>query len=200
MYLEMSLDQYLKDNCGVTVFGYILPEQKISFLKNLLCNNPKKILEIGFNGGHSSDFLLSNTGATVTSFELGVNNPVVYTGKEYIDLTHPGRHTILYGNSCLTVPTFAQTYPDIFDILFIDGGHKYEVAKQDLANCKSLADKNTIVIMDDTNYIPENIAEWSEGPTRAWKEAVASGEVIELGHDEYSAGRGMSWGKYVFSK
>lgn len=197
----MELDAYLKThNAEVPRHGYILPEQKSSFILNILKPTHTKILEIGFNAGHSSDFFLSNSDASVISFELGTDNPVVYSAKEYMDLTYPGRHMIIYGDSRKTIPIFSSSYPEKFDILFIDGGHEYEVARDDLANCKELADKDTILIMDDTNYIPENIMSWSEGPTRAWKEAVAAGEVIELGHDEYCKGRGMSWGKYLFSK
>jgi len=35
------------------------------------------------------------------------------------------------------------------DLVFIDGGHDYEIAKKDLENCRPLSDHDTIVIMDD---------------------------------------------------
>ena len=110
----------------------------------------KRILEIGFNAGHSADLFLScNPNATVISFDLG-QHQYVLTAKEYIDATYPSRHTLALGDSRQTVPSYIDAYPDEkFDLIFIDGGHEYDIAKCDVINCKRVAHSKTTVIVDD---------------------------------------------------
>ena len=74
-------------------------------------------MEIGFNAGHSSELFLKYTSAHVTSFDLG-EHPYVSHAKEYID-AYPGRHSLIIGDSTVTVPKCIGKY----DIIFIDGGH-----------------------------------------------------------------------------
>ena len=52
--------------------------------------NPKTILEIGFNIGHSSLLFLNNTDAKVISFDLGCHN-TVDLGKKFIDEMFPNQ-------------------------------------------------------------------------------------------------------------
>jgi len=58
-------------------------------------------------------------------------------------------------------------------VVFIDGGHDYEVAKADLANMKPLCTGKTAVIMDDLTPWRR----WGRGPTRAWTEAIQDGVI-----------------------
>ena len=146
------------------------------------------IMEIGFNAGHSAEVMMqNNSAAKLTSFDLGCHDYVA-TAKEYIDATFPGRHELILGDSVTTIPN----YPDsLFDVIFIDGGHAYEVATADLHNCSRLAHKDTIVIMDDTIFTSGWEMEYTIGPTRAWAEALEMGAVIELGRHDYELGHGM---------
>ena len=174
-----------------------LCEKKSNFLKNIVQDKSiKNVMEIGFNGGHSAEiFLSSNPNIQLTSFDIGQHS-YVSVGKEYIDNTFPNRHTLILGNSIETVPKYIKNNNVKFDIIYIDGGHTYDIAKGDLLNCKQLAHSKTIVIMDDTIEKTEWICPWTEGPTSAWKEAQNMNFIQQTGFEEYSEGQGNSWGFY----
>ena len=155
----------------------------------------KRIMEIGFNAGHSAEaFLKYNTDVHVTSFDIGTHSYLAQ-GKAYIDERFPGRHELVLGDSVTTVPEYSG---EPFDVIFIDGGHKYSIVRADLLNSKRLAHPQTIVIIDDTVQTPEWIQHYNKGPNQAWKEVLDEKIIVELGIKDYEKGRGMSWGKYVF--
>jgi predicted O-methyltransferase YrrM len=195
----MDLTTYLH-KAGFTNFeGYSGQiSSQTADLKALAGSPVVSIMEIGFNAGHSSDsFLSANPNSVVTAFDLGGHN-YVKKAKEYIDMKYPGRHTLVLGDSTKTIPSYiAENKGKVFDLIFIDGGHDYHIAKADLHNCFSLSHKNTTVIMDDTTYTKGFEASYTIGPTRAWKEGISDGHITEIGWKEYSHGRGMSWGKYT---
>ena len=132
------------------------------------------IAEIGFNAGCSSYALLKYVpDATVVSFDLG-EHASVSVNKKLIDNKFPGRHTLICGDSRETVPAFAHSNPDLrFDLVFIDGGHDYEVARADLANMRPLSSDRTALIMDD--LVPWQ--SYGAGPTKAWEEAIGDNLV-----------------------
>jgi predicted O-methyltransferase YrrM len=182
-------------NLGV-IEGYCeqVPQQLIDLVNIVKSFGTKKIkiLEIGFNAGHSSNLFLNEPNTSVVSFDINEHTYTQYA-KIYIDYVYPDRHTLVIGDSTQTIPR----YPDSkFDVIFIDGGHDYNIAKQDLENCRRFAHKDTIVIIDDTIYTPSWVYGYTVGPTQAWVEGIQQGYIFELNKADYSPGRGMSWGKY----
>ena len=179
-------------------FSQQIPGQ-VEFLKNIANNfKIKNIMEIGFNAGHSAElFLSSNPNANIVSFDIGIHN-YLKLGKEFIDENYPNRHTLIIGNSLNTVPEYFKKENKKFDLIFIDGDHTYETAIQDLLNCKNLAHDKTIVIMDDTMNNKNWIQNWNIGPNRAWKEVIENNIVTEVDTNDFSSGRGQSWGYYNF--
>ena len=171
---------------------------QIDFLRNIVNDKTKNnVMEIGFIAGHSAElFLSSNKNINLVSFDIG-HHEYVNLGKEFIDKTYPNRHKLIIGDSLDTVPEYFKKENKKFDLIFIDGGHLYHIAKGDILNCKSLAHDKTIVIMDDTiNYNTNWIREWNIGPSHAWKEAKDWNIIKQIGSIDFSMGRGQSWGYY----
>jgi predicted O-methyltransferase YrrM len=192
----MALNNYLQKHNSNCVEGHSRTCSRQTILLQILCinSNIKNILEIGFNAGHSADLFLSNNSLChVTSFDI---NQYLYVkiGKEFIDTTYPNRHTLIIGDSTKTIPIYQTNVQ--YDLIFIDGGHSYEVAKEDLLNCKRFAHKDTIVIMDDTIYKKEWEMDWTVGPTKAWQEGLRDNIITQLNTVDFELGKGMSWGKY----
>lgn len=176
------------------------PEQ-VKRLIELTAKPNIRVMEIGFNAGHSAEVFLSNNPTLdLTSFDLGIHTYVL-PAKQFIDAAFPGRHTLILGDSTKSLPKFIRDYPNTkYDVIFIDGGHDYPIAYSDLTHCMQLAHSNTIVILDDVVYTPELEAEWTKGPKQSWDEYKESDKIIQKGAEEYGLGRGMTWGKYNFNR
>ena len=194
----MSITQYLKDH-GFNWFEGNIQDcpQQMEDLIQLSANVNDSVMEIGFNAGHSAELLLKNNPRIhLTSFDLGIHN-YTFAGKYYIDQLYPGRHTLIIGDSTKTVPNYIQKNPNkMFDLIFIDGGHEYNIASADMKNCQTLANSNTIVVVDDTIFTPGWEHFYNVGPTQTWNENIKNGIVTQIDHRDYCSGRGMSWGKY----
>lgn len=69
------------------------------------------------------------------------------------------------------MPSFVAAHPEEkCDLLFIDGGHDYDIAKADIENFKPLARKDSLVIMDDSNMGEVE---------QAWNETMDAGLIEE---------------------
>jgi predicted O-methyltransferase YrrM len=195
----MNLEEYYK-NLNLNNFeGF---SQQLSEQPKILSNlssktNIKNILEIGFNGGHSSEiFLSSNPLVNIVSFDIGEHD-YVQLGKKFLDEKYPNRHKLIIGDSTKTIPEYIKNNSSYkFDLIFIDGGHTYDVAWSDLINCHKLAHNDTIVIMDDTVMNLNLLKNWNIGPKRAWKEGINKNIINHINSVDFAIGRGMSWGTY----
>jgi predicted O-methyltransferase YrrM len=194
----MTLDEHLKARGFLDIIeGYSqqIPNQVYDLKRLIRGPKVKTAMEIGFNAGHSADvFLSANPSLHLTSFDLG-SHDYVTAAKEYIDKTYPSRHTLVLGDSTTTIPAHKQT---TYDLIFIDGGHEYEIAKADLLNCRRFAHENTIVIMDDTMFMNDRgwLGSFNVGPSKAWVGAVDFEVIVELERHHYRQFRGMAWGRY----
>ena len=194
-------DFFKKSNIIVSEGHTGLNQRQRKDIINILNSNKnaKNIMEIGFNAGHSAELFLKNSDAYVYSFDLGDHfHKYLKFGKQYININYPNRHSLVLGDSTIRVPKFAENNSEIkFDIIFIDGGHDYDIAYADLMNCRKLANENTIIIMDDIVKNPDYSTGWTVGPGKAWDNLINSNLLIETDHFDYGVGLGQSIGKYI---
>jgi len=195
----MALVEYLEERgfFANTIEGFSqqIPKQVYDLTMLIDNSNIKTAMEIGFNAGHSAEiFLDTNPLLELTSFDLGAHDYCA-VAKTYIDKTYPSRHTLILGDSTQSIPAHNQRK---YDLIFIDGGHEYEIAKADLWNCQRFAHENTLVLMDDTMFSNNEgwTASFNVGPTKAWLEGIEQGLIVEMAHHDYTPGRGMAWGSY----
>jgi predicted O-methyltransferase YrrM len=171
--LMWKVYDHVRDGGGVMYEGGASVAEA-TYLRNIAESSKSlSIAEIGFNVGFSSiAFLESSPDSTVVSFELDRRRGVELA-KDFVDARYPGRHEMIIGSSLDTVPEFAGTRDDKFDLLFVDGGHDYEIAAADIRNVIKIAKSGAIVIVDDlTPWFP-----WGAGPAQAWYEAVDLGLI-----------------------
>jgi len=190
-----NLDRYILskytyqsgDRFEGNIFGF--PEQQVYF-KELMKSytKPVKVLEVGFNAGHSSVlFLDSNKKSFVTSFDIG--SRVSYIGKKYIDMIYPNRHSLIVGDSNTTIPLYNDR--ELYDVVFIDGDCSYNGVLNDLINCKKFAHSDTELIV---NGISENE---NSDINKAWNKMISDRTVKSISSQVFRE-RGWATGRYLF--
>ena len=172
-----------------------LDKQQKDFIINIFKNNKwiQNIGEIGFNVGISSDTFLKNKySVEVISFDIIIHE-YVYDAKEFIDKKYPNRHTLIAGNSHNTVPYFHKKFPNInFDLIFIDGDHSFNGAKNDIINMKKLSHKKTILLFDD--ILPHKGS--GKGPAKAWEWCKNNNILINTKIINFSKDKAIGIGNY----
>lgn len=198
-----SLDLFLKKNkINITEGSCSNIPKQYNELVNI-CRQSKalNIMEIGFNAGNSSELFLENSNAYIYSFDIGDHfHSYLKYSKMYINNKFPNRHTLVFGDSRESINNFYNNNSNIkFDIIFIDGGHDYEIAISDLLNCKKLSHNQTIIIMDDIVKDINMSAGYTLGPTKAWNDCLSKNIITETSYHFFEKGRGMCVGNYVFN-
>lgn len=162
---------WLPDDGGT---GHMPPsDEVISFWQTVKQKTGfKKLVEIGFNAGHSSSILLTLfDDITIQSFDIG-----------QFDITHSNGKLVKerFGDRFnLTIkPSEQITYGEVngADILFIDGGHDYPIVSGDV----DLWENSNIpyVIIDDLQI---------NGVKRAHRELISRNKVEAIHKHYYTA-------------
>ena len=206
---SLSVEEYLKKMLyfNANVEGNVSNRKKQVEDINKILNDykPINVLEIGFNSGHSSElFLENNNNINYLGFDIGINKQTLPMS-DFMKLKYGNRFNLIIGDSIISLPEYIKNNNSKkFDLIFIDGGHDYKIAKSDFDNCKKLSNEHTIIIFDDVMYDKSYIREYNKGPNKVWKDALDNNEIIQLGIEEYQGTvrkykkRGMVWGKFKF--
>ena len=195
-YIEMFRKYPLQP--GVQVEGHVgnILYQTQAYYRLARLNFIKNICEIGFNAGHSAYIWLAASPKTMLfSFDLGEHQYTQPMAK-YMEQNFLGRFKIFYGDSTVTVPEFRRKNPEIkCDLMIVDGGHTYSVAKADLVNMRLLANKQrNLVILDD---YPSKMLDFMQVLGRAWTEMKTQKKIDEI--FSCTAGyTGFTVGRYLF--
>ena len=116
----------------------------------------KRILEIGFNAGHSTLLMLlgrDDSNLQFTIFDIGRHS---YTKPAYEYLQNKFRNVefeYIEGDSIITLPKWTENHTDLYnqyDVIHVDGGHDEECIINDMKNTVPLLKINGIMIIDDT--------------------------------------------------
>jgi hypothetical protein len=139
-----------------------------------------KILEIGFNAGHSSMLMLMmNPKCTIQAFDI-CYHPYVIPCLDYINRHFGNRIELIVGNSHSTITRFKANHPEYkYDAIHIDGLHEYTHANFDYFMTRSMGKLGSIVIFDDTQLSPMKYL---------WKGYIRDKHMLEIDllppHDE----------------
>ena len=172
--LTMYVHLLLRGN--IVTEGFTRPKELAFLMQLVRKRKPMLVGEVGFNAGFSSWAILqSYPKVKLVSFDLCAHRYVA-SAKRYLDKHFPGRHELVPGDSRESIPHYLSEHPRVrFDMVFIDGDHRYEVARADILNLRPLCGPDTIVVMDDVTPMRR----WGKGPSKAWNEAVARGIVTQ---------------------
>ncbi|MAI13841.1 MAG: hypothetical protein CMM15_07475 [Rhodospirillaceae bacterium] len=150
--LCIESNEAVEGNCMYQHFVHLPVKNKWKQLNLFwMASCSERILEIGFNAGHSSLlFLLARPDSELVVFDLCEHR---YTDPcfRYLDHHFPGRLTLIPGDSRTTVPLYTKEHlHETFDMVHVDGGHSMEIANRDFFNILPLASR--IIIWDDTDF------------------------------------------------
>lgn len=128
------------------------PQELIAKQMNLysLAMNASKIMEIGFNAGHSALlFLLANPNSHLVCFDI-CQHPYTIKCFNYLKSIFGNRLDLVIGDSTMTIPEYKEKHPEmIFDVCHLDGSHDVEIARKDFENLYSMV--RDVIIFDDTH-------------------------------------------------
>lgn len=138
-------------SCGCVFFHEISRPYALELVPKQLnlvqaARSARHVLEIGFNAGHSAALmLLANPSLKLRAFDtcgLEYTRPCF----EYLQSIFGPRLTLVEGASESSVP--ADRRAD-YDLVHVDGDHRYEAVAADLTNSLAKCRHDAIVILDD---------------------------------------------------
>jgi len=153
-----GLGESLEGNCfyhgNTNLTSWFFVFKRINFVNVIKDHSVKKMIEIGFNAGHSALLFLSALpqDGTLLAFDL---NDHTYAKPcfAYLKDQFPQLTKFIAGDSKQTLKEYILQNPSeigTFDCIHVDGGHDKETAFSDVQHSDLLLRKGGILILDDT--------------------------------------------------
>ena len=158
-----------------------------TYFLSKISQKKENIFEIGFNGGHSAEtFLKNNISTKVLSCDIGWHYYSKF-GEFYLKKKFGNRFQMIIEDSKTLVPKLSENTNKKFDLIYIDGGHEYKDARDDILKSKELAHDKSILVVDDVvERNMQHLDHSNSGPTKAWKEFLENGFVSALEYLEFT--------------
>ncbi len=155
----------LEGNCFTNHATTQRNEGLLSKRINLLevAQHGKKILEVGFNAGHSALLLLlgCSPDAEITFLDIG-GHPYVKPCFDYLKNISPTvKRDLIIGNTLYALPKMVlkEGQQNIYDIIHMDGGHARECVVNDLILLYMMVKPGGYLIVDDAEgFILEQVS------------------------------------------
>jgi len=160
-----ELDQLIKEkgenlegNCfyhgNTYISDWFFVYKRMNFANIIKEFNIKRMIEIGFNGGHSALVFLEAMGqdAQYTCFDLGDH---LYSRPcfDFLKSNYPQVKEYIEGDSQKTLSEFLMVNPEYYkscDCIHVDGGHSDHIVKSDIMWANAYLKLGGILILDDT--------------------------------------------------
>lgn len=116
-----------------------------------LSTHKKRVMEIGFNAGHSAAIMLcANPDLRYFGIDIGWHAYTVPCA-QFLNEKFPGRIELSIGDSRSVYPMAFDKYADC-DLIHIDGGHSHELFRIDMVHALTLPCTNPDrhILVDDT--------------------------------------------------
>jgi len=143
-------------NTNLTDWRFIY--KRVNYVSAIRDFNIKRMLEIGFNAGHSAVIFLEAMpqDGEYTCLDLGEHS---YSQPCFTMLKtkYPQIKELILGDSRQTLPNLLSKRPEYlnsFDCIHIDGGHQEDVILSDI-NCAHLLLKSGGILIVDDTQMPE---------------------------------------------
>ena len=192
-----DLDRYHRQT-GTTPFeGHIGRDRGKGKILGDLVRKAKccAVAQTGLLAGHSAACILDNAPqAKLISFALKRDACAIRASK-YLALKFPRQHSVVYGNSQKTLAAFREKRLPLvrfFDCVFVDGGHSYKCARNDIVELHRCSRPNGLIVVDDVTKDSGIERSWTKGPTRAWAWALQKGLVVQDGQAD-----NFVWGRFL---
>lgn len=133
-----------------TVYDYFIGKRR-NFAA--ACRASSRMLEIGFNAGHSALLALAHGceyhGVDICQYDYTL------PAADYLKGMFGEQFHFHAGDSLEIVPLLAREHPYLrFDLIHIDGHHGVDYCRADTANARLLADDEAWLLIDDTDLPP----------------------------------------------
>jgi len=142
------------------------------------------VCQTGFNAGVSALAFLCSTPSTVTvhSCDLGEHDYVVVAqGILEHDYNYAERHRLVLGSSLETLPAAVQQDKLRCDFVFVDGGHTFNIASNDIVMFGRMSRPGARFVVENCNVFGRVSGWGGQHPVNmAYKNAVGSGNITHV--------------------